>query len=710
MNITSLELTQATIEFSLALAFILTAIILKFNSYKKAGMKQFITMFFVISIVLASEGFAYILRGNTSLVFIILNQICNFIVFSFNFLLMSIFIRYVYSIIESNKIKPSKIYLYFVDGAFLLALSILIINIFTGWMYGFTPDNYYYRNYMWYAFTSLAIVLPIACSILIYKNKNVLSKKIYIPIFLYLWLPVIFVIIQTFIYGYAILEIGMSIDLFIMFAFYLVELKNTKMNDEEIKNTKIKKIQSIVIFSILSSFISAAIISCFISINYISKENNKNNGIIYSNVINDKIDYEIQRLVTVSETMSQAYTLKNSLKNSNIINPTNVSEDISNYLSSIKEGFGYNVIYAVSDISKAFYTQNGLNRIISDENDSWYGEFRDSKKNIEVNVDTDKDYLDKVFIFVNVKIYDNSNNYIGVVGAGIYINDIQNIIIRFEETYQAEVSIVDKNGLVLISNDKNYLNNYYLDNSYFNEVNSNSFYYNNNYNDYTLAKYLELFDAYLVIKYVNLSTNSLYNMILPSIIIYLIGLLLLGFFFLINYIEDKRVYDAIIEKKKLAITDEMTGLLNRSTYEQDIQALSLEDLSGYSIVQFDINGLKATNDTIGHIAGDEMLINAAHFMSNIFCKYGKCYRIGGDEFIAIIKCSRDLIENNLKTFNYLCTNFKGKYINNISVSIGYACYDEHKDMSLADLIIVADDLMYDSKNEYYKKTRKRRRD
>ena len=286
MNITSLELTQATIEFSLALAFIVTAIILKFNSYKKAGMKQFITMFFVISIVLASEGFAYILRGNTELVFIILNQICNFIVFSFNFLLMSIFIRYVYSIIESNNIKPSKIYLYFVDGSFLLALSILIINLFTGWMYGFTPDNYYYRNYMWYVFTLLSIVLPISCSILIIKYKNVLSKKIYIPIFLYLWLPVIFVIIQTFIYGYAILEIGMSIDLFIMFAFYLVELKNTKMNDEEIQNIKIKKIQSIVIFSILSTFISAAIISCFISINYISKENNKNNEYLV-NLIND---------------------------------------------------------------------------------------------------------------------------------------------------------------------------------------------------------------------------------------------------------------------------------------------------------------------------------------------------------------------------------------------------------------------------------------
>ena len=104
-----------------------------------------------------------------------------------------------------------------------------------------------------------------------------------------------------------------------------------------------------------------------------------------------------------------------------------------------------------------------------------------------------------------------------------------------------------------------------------------------------------------------------------------------------------------------------------------------------------------------------MLINAANFMSNIFSKYGKCYRIGGDEFIAIIKCSRDLIENNLKTFNYLCTNFKGKYISNISVSIGFVCYDENREMNLAELIILADDLMYESKNEYYKKTGKRKR-
>lgn len=424
MNITNLELTQATIEFSLAFAFIVTAIILIFNSFRKAGMKQFITMFFMISIVLISEGFAYIFRGNTELIFVILNQIFNFLVFFFNFLLMSVFMRYVYSILKSNNIKPSKIYLYFVDGAVLLAFSILIINLFTGWMYGFTVENYYYRNYMWYVFTSLSIVLPISCSVLIYKYRNSLSKAISIPVLLYIWLPIIFLVVQAFIYGYSILEIGMSIDLFIMFAFYLVDLRNTRMDDAEIQNTKIKKIHSVIIYSVISTFIGASIISCLISINFISKENNKKNGIIYSSLLIDKIDYEIERLVTVSETMSQAYTLKASLINSDVNNPSNVGVDISNYLTSIKEGFEYHMIYAVSEKSKAFYNQNGFSRIVNDEYDLWYSEFFNSKKDIEVNINTDKDAQDQVFIFVNVKVYDTNNNFIGVVGAGIYIDEL----------------------------------------------------------------------------------------------------------------------------------------------------------------------------------------------------------------------------------------------------------------------------------------------
>jgi diguanylate cyclase (GGDEF)-like protein len=60
------------------------------------------------------------------------------------------------------------------------------------------------------------------------------------------------------------------------------------------------------------------------------------------------------------------------------------------------------------------------------------------------------------------------------------------------------------------------------------------------------------------------------------------------------------------------------------------------DFEGYVIVTFDLNNLKQCNDQYGHRAGDEYIINAAHIIEDNFERYGKCYRIGGDEFCCII--------------------------------------------------------------------------
>lgn len=50
----------------------------------------------------------------------------------------------------------------------------------------------------------------------------------------------------------------------------------------------------------------------------------------------------------------------------------------------------------------------------------------------------------------------------------------------------------------------------------------------------------------------------------------------------------------------------------------------------------DLNGLKHINDHFGHSAGDELIIGAARCIERAFAGYGECYRIGGDEFCAIL--------------------------------------------------------------------------
>lgn len=102
--------------------------------------------------------------------------------------------------------------------------------------------------------------------------------------------------------------------------------------------------------------------------------------------------------------------------------------------------------------------------------------------------------------------------------------------------------------------------------------------------------------------------------------------------------------------KKLAFTDIMTGLGNRTAFEQKLSALR-EDHSGVPItlLMADINGLKMINDNYGHAKGDEAIVKTGHMMllaiaNTIRPQHGdketaaeccSCYRLGGDEFCII---------------------------------------------------------------------------
>mgnify|MGYP002672174745 FL=1 len=94
------------------------------------------------------------------------------------------------------------------------------------------------------------------------------------------------------------------------------------------------------------------------------------------------------------------------------------------------------------------------------------------------------------------------------------------------------------------------------------------------------------------------------------------------------------------ELEQFALNDSMTGMYNRNAYDYFVK--NEKDFEGYVIVTFDLNNLKQCNDQYGHRAGDEYIIKAAHIIEDNFERYGKCYRIGGDEFCCIIPKGRYL--------------------------------------------------------------------
>ncbi|MCR5502695.1 MAG: sensor domain-containing diguanylate cyclase [Lachnospiraceae bacterium] len=149
-------------------------------------------------------------------------------------------------------------------------------------------------------------------------------------------------------------------------------------------------------------------------------------------------------------------------------------------------------------------------------------------------------------------------------------------------------------------------------------------------------------------------------------------------------------------------TDHLTGGPNRRAY-----AAAVSELTGNSIgedfvyVSADLNGLKRTNDTLGHLAGDELIIGANECLCKAFGEFGNVYRIGGDEFAALIHADPQKVEELLEKLKTITKEWKGDSVTELSLSVGCVSHREFPDATMETLIRTADDRMYEAKRAYY---------
>lgn len=164
----------------------------------------------------------------------------------------------------------------------------------------------------------------------------------------------------------------------------------------------------------------------------------------------------------------------------------------------------------------------------------------------------------------------------------------------------------------------------------------------------------------------------------------------------------RRMRKTIHEEQKLALTEEMTGFLNRRAYDQ---ALAKFDEGGAGddtvLMTFDLNGLKGTNDTLGHEAGDKLIRGCAECIDRCFGSYGSIYRVGGDEFVAILHVSGEDLANAEHRLNETIAHWSRQNNMELSVSVGTAEMRDNPGASVRQLVELSDSRMYESKKRYY---------
>lgn len=471
------------------------------------------------------------------------------------------------------------------------------------------------------------------------------------------------------------------------------------------KNKLKIQVNVLILVAILIGFLSVCMTSYY-SYSKIIKDDIVNISKLTSTNIYSEISNELTKPIFVSLTMANDSFLKNWLKDEQSqVDSKEHQQKLIDYLEGIKEKYNYNSVFVVSDFSKIYYHYNGINKVVSEQNDhdQWYFNFLKSENTYDLEIDTDEANQNRLSVFVNCRIVDDDGNILGVAGVGLELNQIQALLKSFEDDFGLDAMLFDKEGSVKIHSDTNYiekknvfdmqtlnnnkqeiLNNYYTLDVYQ--------YHENKSSGYIITRYIDDLDWYLLIKKdTSILQKAFYEQLLKELII-IIPVILCVLLIVTKLMKQS---DAIL--LRLAKIDTLTNMLNRRGFNESIDELLQDDKedSPFYVFVLDIDNFKKVNDTYGHLIGDKIIKLVGNVATETLSDCGMIARWGGDEFAGCLRGSEDnvkiIVDSLFKRINDDTQLLQYK----VTISMGIT--SSQKIDTVDTLLLRADKALYEAK-------------
>jgi diguanylate cyclase (GGDEF)-like protein len=414
-------------------------------------------------------------------------------------------------------------------------------------------------------------------------------------------------------------------------------VNNLKINLSSNKN----KLVALLILVSAIGFLTTSFLSYFSSVNAMKK------SIIESELplTSDNIFSAVRRDI-IEPTLVSSMIANDTFLHDWVDSGEKNMADVTRYLSQIKDRYKATTSFFVSDRSHHYYYADGLLKTImeSDPHDSWYFNLRKSDKLYVTEVDTDQAHQNQLTIFINYKVFDKDKSYLGVGGLGLTVHGVSKLIDEYQQKFQRNIYFTDANGNVVLAGPKaavgvSNINQVEGLKDIATQVLSNKkefFEYDNQGRSVLLnVRYLPELGWYVFVeKNVDKATSAIRKALYLNLTICAFSILL------ISWLMRKMVNNYHEEVEKLAISDSLTGLPNRTYLELMAQGAMKESKrksEALSMLLIDADYFKQVNDKYGHLAGDEVLRKLAFTMKGCLREADYICRWGGEEFLVLLK-------------------------------------------------------------------------
>ncbi|PWC10635.1 diguanylate cyclase [Brenneria roseae subsp. americana] len=470
----------------------------------------------------------------------------------------------------------------------------------------------------------------------------------------------------------------------------------------------LNKPRAIIVFAamLLTAFLVISWTSYEVAKESLEEEIKENTLPLTSDNVYSEIQQDLLKPIFISSLMAHDTFLRDW-----VINGESDPLAMIRYLKEIDNRFNTIFSFFVSDKTKRYYDPQRILKTVSEQSpdDRWYFQARtlsdETPYAIDISVDPeDRTRLD---IFINHRVMDYNNNFIGITGVGIPVERVKNLIEKYEQRYNRTIYFIDKTGNVALHG-----NTYNrplkiqeqpglssLATSILTVPGGAYEYFSNGRQVFLNTRLLPEFGWYLMVEQSNHpSEKRLYDTLMKNLGVSIVVSMLFLFLLWLTIGGYQR------RLEQMATTDKLTGIMNRQAFDYFFKRLLARRMSHHqpvAILLIDIDHFKQINDHYGHGVGDVVLQHIAGLIQQTIRSSDQACRWGGEEFVILLDdCNLDnalLRADSLrKKIEAAKVRAEGDTIQ-ITISCGVAEYQNNE--TLETMINRADIALYQAKQQ-----------